>query len=86
MSKAKMGAVVMYGGHNACFVADIWRVGNVNVVKAHGNLDNCLSRDPCDIAEATHHVSDFPEGGFWRSDIGVFVVPEHQVKELKKKS
>jgi hypothetical protein len=26
---------------------------------------------------------DYPEGGFWRPDLGVFVVPESQVKEIK---
>jgi len=34
MSESKMGAKVMYCGHTGWFLADIFRVGNVNVVKA----------------------------------------------------
>jgi hypothetical protein len=37
-------------------------------------------------AQATHHVVDFPSSGFWRPDLGVFVVPEDQVKEIKVRS
>jgi hypothetical protein len=82
MSAAKMGATVLYCGHNGTFIADIFKVGNVNVVRANGKVtpDN-ISRP---ANGATHHLSDFPNGGFWRPDLGVFVVPENQVTELEQ--
>jgi len=82
MSKAKMGATVQYCGHDGTFVADIFRVGNVNVVKANGPVTPDSIRRPAQ--NATHHLMDFPLAGFWRPDIGVFVVPKAQVKELKQ--
>ena len=36
MAKSKMGALVLYCGHKACFIADITRVGTANVVRASG--------------------------------------------------
>jgi hypothetical protein len=82
MSKAYMGAIVQYCGHDATFVADIFQIGNVNVVKA-GNekhIDKQLRRP---AKNATHSLSDFPSPGCWMPQRGVFVVPEKQVKELK---
>jgi hypothetical protein len=88
MSKAKMGATVQYCGHNGGFIADIYRVGNVNVVRANSAVTagNLLRDNPKDheVFVATHHLMD-NEAGFWRPDLGVFVVPEGQVKELKSK-
>ena len=83
MKNGKVGAIVQYCGHEATFIADIWYVGNVNVVRANGPIDKCLNREPKAFTSATHHVSDFPTPGFWRPDLGVFVVPEKQVTELK---
>ena len=82
MSKAKMGTIVQYCGHDGFFVADIFKVGNVNVVKANGPVTPDSIRRPAQ--NATHHLVDFPSAGFWRPDIGVFVVPKAQVKELKQ--
>lgn len=81
MSAAKMGAVVAYCGHDAIFNADIFRIGNCNVVRANGPISGKTLSRP--IKGATHHLSDFPKAGFWRPDLGVFVVEEKQVKELK---
>lgn len=82
MSKAKMGATVQYCGHNGTFVADIYQVGNANVIRANGKVtpDN-IDRPAKD---ATHHLSDYPDPGYWNPNLGVFVVPEKQCKELKK--
>lgn len=71
--------MVQFCGHNGCFVADIFEVEGANVVRANGpvtagNLDR--------KGTPTHHISDFPKAGFWRPDLGVFVVPKAQVKEL----
>ena len=80
MAKPRMGAIVKYCGHNGCFVADILEIGSVNVVRANGRV----SPDSIDLnAVPTHHLSDFPRAGFWRPDLGVFVVPKNQVKEFK---
>ena len=83
MKKGKPGAVVIYCGHNATFIADIYLVGNVNVVRANGPVDKHLDRSEGATEKATHHLSDFPQPGFWRPDLGVFVVPEKQVTELR---
>jgi hypothetical protein len=80
MSKAKMGARVAYCGHDGYFVADIFEIEGVNVVRANGKVSGDSIIRPADAA--THHLSDFPGPGFWRPDLGVFVVPSDQVKEL----
>ena len=85
MSESKMGAIVQYGGHDASFVADIFRIGNVNVVQANGPITEELLTRPADPA-CTHHVGDFPECGYWRPNRGVFVVPEKQCVALKPES
>jgi len=80
MSKAKMGATVQYCGHDGTFVADIFKIGNVNVIKANGLVTPGNIRRPAQ--KATHHLVDFPSAGFWRPDIGIFVVPQAQLEEL----
>ena len=82
MAKSKMGALVLYCGHKACFIADITRVGTANVVRASGpvTMENV---NRLEYAYATHHLVDYPEPCFWRPDLGVFVVPSSQVKEIK---
>ena len=88
MSEAKVGALVRYCGHEAVFVADIWRIGNVNVVKANGPLvknsmdTKWLVRDPSAYESATHQLVDFPQSGYWKPQDGLFVVPEAQVRKL----
>jgi hypothetical protein len=84
VAKPKMGAKVMYCGHDGWFVADIFLVGNVNVVKANGPITaSNLVRGRNE--EATHHVMDFPSGGCWSPDRGFLIVPQAQVKTLGKK-
>lgn len=80
MSEAYMGARVHYCGHDGWFVADIFRIGNVNVVKANGPITNSNIKRPA--KDCTHHLSDFPAAGCWCPDRGIFVVPEQQVKKL----
>jgi hypothetical protein len=38
-----------------------------------------LDHDEETYLNATHHIWDFPNSGFWRPDLGVFVVPGDQV-------
>lgn len=82
MSAAKMGARVKYCNHEGWFVADIFQIACVNVVKANGPVtgDNIIRTE---METITHTMSDFPEAGFWRPDIGVFVVPVAQVKHIR---
>ncbi len=82
MSKSSMGALVQYCGHNGCFIADIWHIGNINVVVASQSvLPENLDRQ----SKPTHHISDFPKAGYWKPFKGIFVVPQEQVKNLKEK-
>lgn len=91
MSKAKMGAIVQFCGHDVSFIADIYEIEGVNVVRASGPVDtNHAKTKPTaknaamrPAGKCTHSVVDFPNNGFWRPDLGVFVVPAAQVKELK---
>lgn len=74
------GARVHYCGHDGTFAADLYEIEGAVVVRASapvtpGDLDR-PARD------ATHHLSDFPAAGFWRPDLGVFVVPAAQVRPI----
>lgn len=82
MSAPRMGAVVLFCGHDASFSADVFKVGNANVVIANGDLEKrgVLTRPA--RADCTHHVSDM-HGGVWKPHRGLFVVPVKACKELK---
>lgn len=82
VSESKIGAVMHYCGHNAQFMADIVVINGAAVVRANGpvtmaNLDRKLR-----FGKPSHHLTDFPVAGFWRPDLGVFVVPCDQVTVL----
>jgi hypothetical protein len=75
-------AHVMFCGHAGWFIADLYAVGGAVVIRANGHImPEALIRGRNE--EATHHVTDFPDIGFWRPDLGVLVVPAQQVKRLK---
>jgi hypothetical protein len=80
----RIGAIVQYCGHDATFVADVITVADAVVIRANGPIKENLLTRPAD-PNATHHVSDFPVGGFWRPDLGVLVVPKDQVTLIRKK-
>lgn len=80
MSKAAMGATVCYCGHDGTFIADVFEVAGANVVRANGPITPGNLKRPA--KGATHHLMDFPTAGFWRPDLGVFVVPKAQVEKL----
>lgn len=84
MSESCMGAKVKYCGHEGMFVADIFRVGNTNVVVTEENVrgDTLVRGEALD--GATHHISDSPSAGYWSPRKGIFVVPEEQVIDLRK--
>jgi hypothetical protein len=74
MRKAMIGATVIFCGHRGFFLADIMQVGSAFVVRANGPVTPAnIIREGVDEA-STHIVSDM-WGGFWRPDLGVFVVP-----------
>ncbi len=82
MSESKMGAKVKYCGHDGWFIADIFELKGVNVVRGNGRIRYETLNKPAH-PEATHHLTDCPDSGVWMPDIGVFVVPKSQVKEIK---
>jgi len=83
MAKAYVGAIVRYCGHIGTFIADIHKIGTVNVVRPNKPVTiKNLDRDSVRYAAATHQLKDFPVAGFWRPDLGVFVVPAKQVTKL----
>jgi hypothetical protein len=85
MSKSAMGASVRFCGHRGVFIADIFTVGNVNVIRGNGPITpDTIDRDPGEYKFATHHMSDFPVAGFWQPRLGIFVVPESQVTKLPR--
>jgi len=79
-----MGAKVQYCGHDATFIADIYKIGNCNVVRTDIRVLGFDSQLERPAVNPTHHLVDFPAGGFWRKDLGVFVVPEDQVRDLRE--
>lgn len=81
MSKPAIGAKVAYCGHDGYFIADILLVAGANVVRADGPVEVGNLERPAD--GATHTILDFPVSGFWRPDLGVFVVPKDQVTEIE---
>jgi hypothetical protein len=81
-----VGARVLYGGHEGYFVADLIPVGNAVVVRASGPVTpGNIIRDN-QFGPPTHHMLDFPGPVFWRPDLGVFVVPKKQLRELGKEN
>jgi hypothetical protein len=81
MSEGKSGAIVQYCGHDGTFVADIFKIGNVNVVVANGPVTPDNITRPA--KGATHHLEDFPEAGCWNLRRGFFAVPCEQVTDLR---
>lgn len=82
-----IGKTVRYCGHKATFQADIFEVAGAVVVRAPAAITpndehGVLNRDPKAYDLASHHLEDFPHGGFWRPDLGVFVVPKAQCSEV----
>ena len=83
MSAPAIGARVRYCGHDAFFVADIFLIGDCNVIVANGPIDKHLQRP---AAKVTHELHDFPKAGFWGKSRGIFVVPAAQVVAIDAKT
>jgi hypothetical protein len=86
MSEGYAGARVNYCGHDGYFVADVLHVAGAIVVRATGpvSAQNIIRPGSHNYRSPTHTMVDFPEAGFWRPDLGVFVVPAGQVKKTKE--
>jgi len=80
MSVNREDAVVEYCGYGGAFRADLYFVAGVVIVRAAEPVkpENLLRG----AYTATHHLIDFPVQGIWHPDIGVFVIPESQCKEV----
>lgn len=65
--------------HDLVFQADLFEVGGAVVVRANGPLVrdvNCWSstRKFCENHKPTHELLDDHGTGFWREDLGIFVI------------
>jgi hypothetical protein len=78
--KLTAGVKVLYCGHNASFIADVWETSDCILVRANGKIDDYLERP---ANKPGYWLSDFPQCGFWRPDIGVFLVPKNQFTKIK---
>lgn len=81
-----IGARVIYCGHDGYFVADICPIAGAVVVRANGKVTpGNIIRDER-FGAATHRLEDSPGPVFWRPDLGVFVVPNGQLKTLTEEN
>lgn len=85
--KAGAGRRIRYCGHNAVITADVLEIEGAVVVRLSGPLDlGRVERFTLAEIEGQYdlHLVDFPTLGFWRPDLGVFVVPTNQLKPAKR--
>ena len=80
----KTGATVHILPYDLVFQADLFEIAGAMVVRANGPLvrgHNCWESS-VDIFKPTHELLDDHGTGFWRDDLGVFVVRKDLVREL----
>lgn len=88
MACFKTGAVVHMIPHDLVFAADIWRVEGAWVVRANGPLHrghNAFSPKDAHLngfREPTHELQGDNGAGFWRDDLGIWVVPGGCFREV----
>lgn len=80
----KTGALVHMVSHDLVFAADLFEVAGAIVVRANGPIVRDVNAWPrsanfCDHHQPTHELRDDNGTGFWREDLGVFVVPKDRV-------
>ena len=85
----KTGAVVHMIPHDLVFAADLFEVAGAMVVRANNALvrdKNCFdySEGVNIFGRPTHELLDDHGTGFWREDLGVFVVPKVCVVALQE--
>lgn len=82
----KTGARVHCVPYGYVFAADIFKVGSAFVVRANGPIVQGENAWPverfCASHRPTHELLDDLGKGFWREDLGIFVIPEDKLREL----
>jgi hypothetical protein len=81
----KTGATVHMVAHDLVFQADLFEIAGAMVVRANGRLvpgQNCEYSGDWKWTAPTHILSDRPIAGFWRDDLGIFVVPKNQLTRV----
>lgn len=84
----KTGAIVHEVPHGLVFAADLFQVGTAMVVRANGPIvagGNARRIADCVGSQAfaiTHELHDDRGTGFWRGDLGIFVVPADRLTEV----
>jgi hypothetical protein len=85
----KTGALVHMIPHDIVFSADLFEVAGAVVVRANGPIvhgHNAWDRASkfCEHHQPTYELHDDHGTGFWRDDLGVFVVPANFVVKLNR--
>ena len=83
----KTGATVHMIPHDLVFQADLYEIAGAIVIRANGHIvrgGNAWPRSApfCEHHQPTHEMHDDHGRGFWREDIGVFVMPADLVRAL----
>ena len=75
------GINVQFCGHEGYFIADVRILKGCAIVHASAPVSPDSIYRNNEFGPATHIVVDFPVG-FWKPQLGVFVVPRDQFREL----
>lgn len=86
----KTGATVHMVPHDIVFQADLYEVGGAMVVRANGPIVHGVNAWPrsakfCEHHQPTHELLDDHGTGFWREDMGVFVVTPDLLRSVPPK-
>jgi hypothetical protein len=81
----KTGATVHMLPHDLVFQADLFEIAGAMVVRANGPIErhgNAWPASQVDMPKPTHELLDDHGSGFWRDDLGIFVVTKDLVRAL----
>jgi hypothetical protein len=78
----KTGAKVYFANYDVLINSDVYRIGSAILIRTHaGQLDRAsYSADQGNDSVDLTITSQGNGEEFWRSDLGVFVVPEDTIK------
>lgn len=85
----KTGAIVHMLPHDIVFHADLFEVAGAVVIRANGPIERGVNAWPgsspfCLNHKPTHELLDDHGAGFWRDDLGVFVVSADLLRMVAK--
>lgn len=82
MTCTKNGVLVKLINYNIYIMADVYEVAGAVVVRGNRDLDHCGFRTIPDALRGQYCCSLVaePSSGFWRNDLGVWVVPSEQLQ------